>query len=501
MSPVGVTVSSARFRRRPPAATTPRTRSSIGRADWGPVGQVIKITNLANAANQIGTPSGSGNPSSSRTSTCAVSYDACDEIFHEDGTASPTIYFSRVAHGTPTSASIVLAPSSAVTFKAEYAGAGGNGIYVACTNSSTYVVITLQDASGNTLAVSPQLSTLPAIVTWAATTGYVTATTSGATLPSTASATAMTGGNDNYGSATIADWQTALAVFPSTLGPGQVLAPGQVNSTLSGISSALATHANANNRVAVCNLDDNVAASVAITNLGTIGTSAVGTWSGFWAGNRNIAGVTAGTTRSVSPDSVIAGLCAQSDTTGNQNIVPAGVNYPLVNATTPTSMVSGAPYDTYSPADLATLNAAGINTFQQVNGLPCNYGFVTPVLIGTDQVYWQFNHARLRMALVAQAQIVGQPFVFAQIDGQGNKAAQFGMALQAMLLPYATAGALWAPPGTAPQNAFVVDTGSDVNTPASEAAGQLNATITVSFSYYAQNVNIQINVVPITQAV
>jgi hypothetical protein len=245
-------------------------------------------------------------------------------------------------------------------------------------------------------------------------------------------------------------------------------------------------------------MDDNVAASAAVTALSTFGTSGVASWCGFWAGNRSLPGVTVGTSRSTSPAAVIAGLCARADAqTGNPNTAAAGVNFPLAYATSPTSLVSGAPNDTYSLADLQTLNAAGINTFQTVDGEACNYGFVSPELSSTDAVYWQFNHSRLRMYIVAQAQLIGQPFVFAQIDGQGSIQAQFKGALQAMLLGLYNQGALY---GATAQQAFTVDTSSDVNTTATIAAGQLNATITCSFSYHAQNVQIQVNVVPITQA-
>ena len=270
---------------------------------------------------------------------------------------------------------------------------------------------------------------------------------------------------------------------------------------MSGIWSALGAHAVANNRVAILNTDDNQAATTIITDVGTFGTTGVASYCGFWAGNRNIPGVAANTTRSITPDSVVAALCARVDSnTGNQNQAAAGINYPLGYATAATSIVTGAPTDTYSLADLNTLNAAGVNTFQTVNQVPCNYGFVSSELSTSDQIYWQFNHARLRMAIIAQAQLIGQKYVFAQVDGQGTQATAFKGELQGMLLPLATAGALWAPPGTAPSAAFTVDTGSDVNTPVTEAAGQLNATITCSFSYFAQNVKINVNVVPITAA-
>lgn len=502
MAQVGVTVQATEV---PPATTSLYNTQNafiVGVTDWGPVGQPIRITSLGNAANLIGVPSGSGNPYSSRSAANAAVFDAIDTLLQEDGTASPTIYVTRVVHGSTTNATIALAPSAALTLTALYPGAGGNGIFVAVQNNTTNYVLTLSDSAGNTLAQSPQLTTLAAGVTWVASTGYATAVSSGSTLPSTASATAMSGGADNHASAVITDYQTALASLPSTLGPGQVIAPGQTNTTLAGIWSALGTHAQANNRVAICNMDDNQSAATEITDLSTFGTTSVASYCGFWAGNRNIPGVTPGTTRSVTPAAVVAGLCARVDAaSGNPNLAAAGVKYPLVYATSPTSIVTGAPTDTYSPADLNTLNGSGINTFQTINGLPCNYGFVSPVLSTSDQIYWQFNHSRLRMYITAQAQLIGQNYVFSQIDGQGSQATAFKNDLQAMLLPLATAGALWAPLGTPPSQAFAVDTGADVNTPATQAAGQLNATITVSFSYFAQNVQIQVNVVPITQVV
>lgn len=486
----------------PPAVnSTYNTQNAflIGFTDWGPVGQPIRVTSLGNAASQLGTPSGASAPSSFRTATCATVYDAIDALLGEDGVARPTVYVSRVVHGTPTAATIALAPSAALTLTAQYPGVGGNGIYVAVQNNTSTFTVTLSDAAGNTLAQSPALTTLAAAVTWAASTGYVTAVSSGSTLPATAAATAMSGGSDNRASATITDWQAALAAFGSTLGPGQVLAPGQAETSLAGISSALGLHAQNNNRVAIRNMPDNISAAAAVTDIGSFGASAIASYVGAWAGNRNLPGITPGISRSVSPDAVIAGLCARADAqTGNPNTAAAGVNFPLAYATAPTSLVSGAPSDTYSLADLQTLNAAGINTFQTVDGLPCNYGFVSTEPSTTDGIYWQFSHSRLRMFIVAQAQLIGQPYVFGQIDGQGSLANQFGGALHAMMQTLWAAGALY---GQTAQDAFNVDVGSDVNTPATIAAGQLNALITCSFSPFAQNVQILVNVVPITQAV
>lgn len=489
----------------PPSTTTTFSTANgfaAGFTDWGPVGQAVPVTSQGNAATQLGTPSGSGNPYSSRTATDATVFDAADTVFNEDGIAQPTLYVSRVVGPSPVNASKVLQDGSSqtsLTITAQYPGVGGNGILVASTNNSTTYTLTLTDTAGNTLAASPALSTLAAGVAWAATTGLVTAVAGGGTLPATHSASALTGGTDDRVDATITNWQTAYTAFLPTLGPGQVFAPGQTNTGLNGIWSALGAHAQANNRVAVCNMRDNQSASTIVADLGSFGTSAVASYCGFWAGDRQIPGVVSGTNREVSPDSVIAGLCARVDQAGNPNLAAAGINYPLAYATSPWSMVSGAPYDTYSPADLNTLNGAGINTFQRINGNPTNYGFVSSQPLTSDAIYWQFNHARLRMGIVAQAQVLGQPFVFAQLDGQGSKALAFASVLDGQLLgPLWKAGALY---GATADKAYAIDVGSDINTPATIAAGQLNAKLTVSFSYFAQNVNILINVVPLTQSV
>jgi hypothetical protein len=493
--PVGVTVSAVEI---PPAITSNWNTTNqfiVGFTDGGPVGVPIAVTTLANVS-AIGAPNGSINPYNSRDAGCASVFDAIDKTLREDGSASPMIYVSRVVHGTPASASITLAPSAALTLTAKYVGAGGNGIYVAVANNTTYYTLSLQDSAGNVLVTSPQLTTLAAGVAWCATTGYVTAVSSGSTLPSTAAATAMSGGADNHASATLTDIQNALAAFSPVLGPGQVMAPGMTNTTYSGLWSALATHASTNNRVAIGSMDDNQPAATEVTDLGTLGASGVGTYIGMWAGNRNVPGIASGTTRSLSPDSTIAGLISRADTaTGNVNTAAAGIKYPPAYDLGPTSLVSGSPFDTYSNTDLQTLNAAGINTFQTIDGVGCNYGFVTPVLMTADGIYWQFNHSRLRMWIVAQAQTIGQNYMFGQIDGQQGLQNAFATALEGMLDPLWRAGALYGATGLG--GAYAVDTGSDINTPATMAAGQLNALLTVSFSYFAQNVQVTVNVVPI----
>jgi hypothetical protein len=492
---VGTVVQATEIPVVPQVAFNTATAFIVGVTDSGPTTQPTKVNSLASYANTFGTPTGSGNVYNSRTTNGATVFDAVETFFREGGEVA---YIARVVGTSPASATLVLqdaVSATALTVTAQYPGTGGNGIYIAVANSGSAYVITLQDAQGNALATSPSLASNAAAVTWFASTGIATAVAGAGTLAKTIAATQMTGGTNGTG-VTITNWQTALAQFGPSLGPGQVLAPGQTNTGLSGIWSALGTHAQNNNRVAICDMDDNTAAATEVADIGTFGTTTVASYCGFWAGNLNIPGTVPGTTRSIAPSSAIAALCARADQLGNPSLAAAGANFPLVFATGSTSLVSGT-QATYNQTDLNTLNASGINTFASRFGVFENYGFVSAVLPTNDGVYWQFNHARLRMALQAEAQIIGEPFVFSQLDGQGSDTIAFGTALQGMLQTYYQRGALY---GKTASDAFVVDVSPDVNTPALLAAGQLTALCSVRMSPFAQLVQITLNVVPITQA-
>lgn len=488
----------------PPATSNPNSTAAaffVGIADWGnsgPTGVNVAVNSMTQAAAIIGGPTGSG-VQAARSSTNATLYDSLDAFFHEGGS---TAYISRVlgASGNA-SATIALAPTAAVTLTAQYPGFGGNGIFVTVVNNTTNAVITLTDSNGNVLATSPQCTTLAAIVTWAATTGIVTATTSGSSLPQSASSTQMSGGS-NGTTPTLTQWSTAINSFGSGLGPGQVLAPGQTNTVLSGIWSTLATHATNNNRIALCDETDGVSVATVATDIATAALpTALQSYTGIWAGNLLIPGLSAvspSTARNIPPSPVIAALCARVDATGNPNLAAAGVNFSLQYATQSATVVSGAGGSTYSLSDLNTLNNSGVNSFQSRFGVFENYGFVSAELQTNDAIYWQLNHGRLRMALVQSAYVVAEPFVFSQIDGSGTDISQFNTAIQSMLQGYFQSGALY---GVNATDAFSVNTGPTVNTPTLLAAGQLTALVAVRMSPFAEFVQITLNAVPITQTV
>jgi hypothetical protein len=465
----------------------------VGRGDSGPVGQYVQCLSISDVTNAIGP----------RSSTNSVLWDSADVYFREGG---GILYISRVVGPSGVvNASITLQDAAAhptVFFTATYPGAFGNTLEASVVVSSPNYTVLVEDSNGNTLEThGPYLTSAgnaPLLASASAYGAFTQASGSGFTsaAPTTLAATALTGGADNYSSATLTNWQAALAAFTLALGPGQVSAPGMTNTALSGIWSALGVHAQTFNRVAICDMRDQQTATTVITDLGSFGTSGVGSYCAFWAGQVLVPSSTGtpGVTRTVPASAVISALCAQVDATGNPNQAAAGDSYPLQYVQQFTGTL-GAPL--YGQSDIDTLNAAGVNTWNTVFGVRQNYGFSSSVLQSTDTIYWQFNHARLRMSLEADSQVIGQPFVFSQLSQTDITA--FGSDLAANAADYVTSKAFStiAPDGSTDQG-FVVNTASPINTATTMAAGQLNAVLSYRPAPFAQLVDIQLAAVPAT---
>jgi hypothetical protein len=470
----------------------------VGLCDWGPAGASgvqTPVSSLSQAAASIGPPNG-GLIQAARTTANATLYDSADVFFREGGA---NLYISRVLGPNPTRGLLALQDTTggtATTLSALYLGSGSSAINVVINNTGAAYTITLQDGSANVLAVSPSLSnTTPKtdLINWAAGTSLVTATTGNANLPKTIVATPLSAGSSDAGNATLTQWSNALNLgFPLGLGPGQVMAPGQTNTSLSGIWSTLGSHAQANNRVALLDATDGNTAIQAISEVTTAALpQAIQGYSGIWAGNLLIPGIVSGTSRIIPPSPVVAALCARADNQGNPNVAAAGTGFPL-------QYVSGinTAYGGPLTGDIATLNGNGVNVFSVQLGILQNFGFVSAYgTAASDAIFFQLSHARLRMAIVDRSKVVAQPFQFGEVDGEGHTLAAFTGALQGMLLGFYQTGALY---GNTATQAFTVNAGPTVNTPASLLNGNLVAILAVRMSPFAQLVTITINAVPIT---
>lgn len=271
----------------------------------------------------------------------------------------------------------------------------------------------------------------------------------------------------------------ALDVFTKSLGPGQVIAPGDVTA-----HSALLAHARDNNRVAL---------------LAGGGSIVIGPVPG------------ATTNRNVSPDAAAAGLIARSDAQRSVNEAPAGdrgflraaidvVTPTLTDVTALATTAKGSPgaefgalftAGRFTDTQRATLDEASVNPFivdARGNGVQL-YGFSG---LPTDSF---FTNARLRMALTARLNALGQQFVFRTINDQVRGA--FRSVLLAELEREFKAGQLY---GDTAEEAYDVDVSDAVNTPATIAAGRLLARASYVPGPFAERVEINLQALPIPAA-
>jgi hypothetical protein len=281
----------------------------------------------------------------------------------------------------------------------------------------------------------------------------------------------------------------ALSALTKDLGPGQVFIADQTLATDPANQAALTAHAEANNRVALLSTPDG--AATALIAAGTaLHTDQNARYAACFAPSAVVPGVTPGTTRTVPMPAVIAGIIARNDLTLTPNQAAAGVNgasaYMLDLAAT------------YTDAEYSSINDAGVNMTRRIYGQIENYGYRSCVDPATSDSDWlEFGNARLNMAICAEADAIGERYVFSQIDGRGITIGDFGSDLSSMLLPYWTGGALY---GATADEAYQVNVGSTVNTPDTIANGELHAILMVRMSHMAEWVVIEVVKVATTQS-
>ena len=284
----------------------------------------------------------------------------------------------------------------------------------------------------------------------------------------------------------------ALAVFGPQLGPGQVSA---INFTpAADIYTALFSHAAANNRVVLADVTSAVASGVgpheALADLMPSNQASYGALFGPWAigpGPANVSGVTS---RTVPASPVIAALCARVDEAGNPNQAAAGRDFPLRYVE---DLVQH-----WSMTDIDTLLNNGVNSMSEVYGVLENYGFQTNVPQSDQAPFWQFNCARMRMAIVAEAKALAENYMFKPLDGRGLVEGALKTDLDAMLLNYYNLNGLF---GATPEEAFQVDVTSLINTPSTIAQGELHAVASVRLTLHTKSIIIDLVSVPVTGTV
>lgn len=272
----------------------------------------------------------------------------------------------------------------------------------------------------------------------------------------------------------------ALAAINADYGPGQVLIADPTLAAVAANQSALLAHCAANNRVGLCSCVDGTATALAAAGT-ALRSDTNARYGALFAPSAIVPGVTAGTTRTVPFSAVAAGIISRNDAVYSQDQPAAGQWGQTVYTLDLASRFTDTEYQ--------TLNDAGVDMARVMYGGVRLYGFRSLVDPVATPAWKAFTWSRLNMAIVAQADAIGERYVFSVLDGRGHTLSAFGGDLSAMLGDFWAADALF---GATPEEAFSVDVGPSVNTPTTIANGELHAVLTVRMSPFAEHVVIEI---------
>jgi len=444
-----------------------------GLSDAGPTGTPIVINNTGDADTKLG-----------GRVTYSSLWDALDCFFREGGN---TAMVSRVVGPAAVKASTTLPDAgAAVSLNVTALGPGAyyNNIKVAVlAGLASGYRIQILDANNNQLEITADLITQQDAVTWSQYSGYVRITLGASSnVPAVAAAKNLTGGADDRNNIVDAQWATALAVFTKDIGSGQVSAPG---ATTAARHAQLISHAAANNRIAILDLPDSSSSS---TLLSAVQADGFSRYSAAFAPWLVVPGVVTGTTRVVPPSPFVAARISATDATYGSGTPAAGVKGSL---SFPTALSQPG----WDATTRDQMNTGRVNVIRQFGDGARIYGWRSMADPTNDPDWVNLGVPRVIMSIVADALLISEVYVFSVLDGQGHTIAAFGGALNGELLTYYRQGLIY---GASASDAFYVDVGPGVNTPASLANNELKAHISVRCSPDAELVTVEIVNVPIT---
>lgn len=467
-----------------PAANTaaPSTANGfmVGYTEKGGTDPILLLS-LADAENKIG----------GRVTDAPLLYDSLDTAFREGATA---IYVRRIIGGSAKAATKPLLDSESKTvivLTADSVGAWGNELKAESKASGANFTITIKLA-GTVVEATPSFATSAEAITWLnANSNYVTAAAGEKTGDPKDQTIELKEGDDKHGTATTGNLEEALDALDRDLGPGQVAAPGFTAET---VQKALLEHAAETNRRALIDLvdtddpDELVEDSTALR--GVEGSAArFGAAFAPWA---IIPGLSLGTTRTVPYSAVQMGLIARSEAEGNNpNKAAAGKRGRARYAQELTAA--------FSNEQRSDLNDAGVNAAILVRGTVTTFGNRTLTNPTTDPQWKSFSASRVVMGVAAKAGEVMENYDFEQIDGHGYvfKALEGDLAGDACM-PYYIDNALY---GQTPAEAFQVNTGPDVNTPATIEAEEIKAQIVIRVSPTGERLEVEVVKVASTESI
>jgi hypothetical protein len=508
----GVNINVAASASNPNGAAPTGTWFVLGTAQ-GPAGVAVPINSMSDFIKYFGSIPGAGTSSTVNnvvgryvtSSTPAIDstllYDSLDVFFREGGIQA---YVSRVqptstgvaATSATTGGKILLTALGKGTWANSGSGTGAAGL-IMTINAYTYNTVTYYGASiaynGNTLASASGFIGDTDIINWvnsnAAYNSMCVASAQAGTsvLPVSGSLVnvTLTGGTDV--ATADGDSTAALAVFNDSFGVGQVSFPGNTSST---IYQNLTNHAATFNRIAVLDGANTATAATLTGAVATLQTSVNdASYASMFApwiivpGTVNSNPIQPGIAlnRVVPPSSLAASNMAANDQSNDCNNPAAGI-------TGGNSVYAIGLSQTYNATDRATLNNGGVNVIRNVPGVNtiAIYGFRTTAI---DPNWVYLNNTRFRMQVIRDFDLIGESFMFREIDGKGQVFSTFNGALAGQCQAYWTRKSIY---GATPDAAFSVNTGPQVNNPVTIAAGQINAAVNLKMSPFGEFVTVNV---------
>lgn len=351
-------------------------------------------------------------------------------FFEEGGVEA---YFKKVdaSDGVAATKAFLTATADAVgvTFTAVSKGTWGNTATFVVTNNSTNFDVTIT-YSGTTIFAGTGFTSLTELITAANADStlanyYTCALTSGATasqlLKTAASTSASNGAN---GTIAKSDFISAISAFTENLGAGAVAAPGvATGSSDTALYDALRTHAQANNRIALCGF----ASTATLAQSRSASTSYSGTeYHEYMAFYHPWVQIPNGSvTVDIPPEAYVAAVRARTHNAVGPWKAYAGV-------ASEAKFVSGITL-AVSRADGDLMDASYVNPIRLINGRVRIYGARSHSSVVAQ---WRFITARDTINYInVEANERLEDLVFSTIDGRSTLFANIINAIQSVVEP------------------------------------------------------------------
>lgn len=428
-----------------------------------------------------------------RTNITARYFDAVEQFFAKGGSV---LYVTRLDGPAAAVADVDLLDGAAVSLAATAVGTGTwyNGLNIDVEENpddATQVRVRLShDTDPSVTETSPYYGTQDELRQWTLNSRYVRLAIGAAPgLPDEATYN-LAGGLDAPAGVVTATRTAALALFTDNLGTGLVAIPG---ATVAADWDTILAHAEDFNRSAVLDYPDTGDEATLITLART--ARARGKAGAGFAGWLDVP-FSGSLTKRVAPSLAICGKIARHDSDSDglgQNKPVAGIRRGRLDR------VLGVSQAWVDKDQRTLLNSEGVNLIRDLPGFgPTIWGWRSLASESNEPGWINFGHRRLQTALFARIDTVMTRFVFEEIDGEGTLFGQVRAAIKNEVVhPYFRVGSLF---GATAEDAYLIDTDS-VNDEDTIEDRQLNVSVTVVESEFAEQVNAVVTKNLITQGV